>query len=155
MDGTLTVDELKAQIGCEVGASRWFEVSQERINAFADLTEDWQPIHIDPEAGAASPFGTTIAHGFLTMSLLSAMIYEIPSLKNVAMGVNYGFDKLRFVSPVPAGSKVRGRFKLMNLTQRSDGAYQTDYEVTVEIEGSAKPALVARWLGLRYLKEAI
>lgn len=149
----LTVKDMQAQLGQEVGVSRWYAMSAERIKAFADITEDWQPIHIDEAAGAASPFGTTIAHGFLTLSLLSAMVYEIPALKGEAMGINYGFERLRFLSPVPTGSQVRGRFTLVALTARPDRGYMLTYDVTVQIKGQEKPALAARWLGLRYLDE--
>lgn len=154
MAEALTVEAMQARVGQEVGLSRWYEMSHERIQAFADITEDWQPIHLDPAAGAASPFGSTIAHGFLTLSLLSAMVYEMPALAGEAMGVNYGFERLRFLSPVPTGARVRGRFTLTELSARPDGGYRLTYDVTVEIEGQDKPALAARWLGLRYLEGA-
>ena len=143
---------LEARVGTEIGVSRWFEITQARINAFADATEDWQFIHVDPEAAKATPFGGTIAHGFLTVSLLSAMAYDaIPRVQGVAMGVNYGFEKLRFVSPVRAGSRIRGRFRLEGLIARTAVERQLRYAVTVEIEGEAKPALVAEWLSLLVL----
>ncbi|WP_318528000.1 MaoC family dehydratase [Lentibacter sp. XHP0401] len=154
MAETQTLSEMQAQLGQEVGTSRWYEMSAARIKAFADVTEDWQPIHIDEAAGATSPFGNTIAHGFLTLSLLSAMVYEMPALQGEAMGINYGFDRVRFLAPVPTGARVRGRFTLAELTPRSDGGYMLTYDVTVEIEGVTKPALAARWLGVRYLNEA-
>ena len=142
--------ELHALIGQEVGVSKWIEIDQARINAFADATEDWQFIHIDPEAAKQTPFGGTIAHGFLTLSLLSAMTYDaVPPLDGVAMGVNYGFDKLRFIAPVPAGSKVRGRFKLLSAEDKGGGRWLIKHEVTVEIEGAEKPALIAEWLGMQ------
>ena len=153
MPKTLTVAAMQAQVGQEVGVSRWYAMSAERIKAFADITEDWQSIHLDPTAGAASPFGSTIAHGFLTLSLLSAMVYEMPALRGEAIGVNYGFEKVRFLSPVPTGSEVRGRFTLAELAARADGGFMLTYDVTVEIKGQTKPALAARWLGLRYLDE--
>lgn len=107
--------ELQGLIGQEVGVSKWFEITQTRIDAFADCTEDHQFIHVDPEAAEKTPFGGTIAHGFLTLSLASAMSYDaVAPLDGVVMGVNYGFDKLRFLAPVPAGSRVRGRFKLLS-----------------------------------------
>ncbi len=107
--------ELQGLIGQEVGVSKWFEITQARIDAFADCTEDHQFIHVDPQAAKATPFGGTIAHGFLTLSLASAMSYDaVAPLDGVVMGVNYGFDKLRFLAPVPAGSRVRGRFKLLS-----------------------------------------
>ena len=142
--------ELQALIGTEMGVSKWFEVSQARIDAFADATEDWQFIHVDPEAAKQTPFGGTIAHGFLTMSLASAMSYDaVPRLEGVVMGVNYGFDKLRFLAPVPAGSKVRGRFKLLSAEDKGGGRWLIKHELTIEIEGAEKPALIAEWLGMQ------
>lgn len=141
---------LQGLIGQEVGVSRWFEVSQARIDAFADCTEDRQFIHVDPEAARATPFGGTIAHGFLTLSLASAMSYDaVAPLEGLAMGINYGFDKLRFLTPVPAGSRVRGRFRLLSAEAKGDGRWLLKHELTVEIEGADKPALVAEWLGMQ------
>ena len=141
---------LAGLVGTEVGVSRWITVDQARIDAFAGITEDRQFIHIDPEAAAATPFGGTIAHGFLTLSLLSAMTYDaVPPLEGVTMGINYGFDKLRFLAPVPAGSQVRGRFKLLSAEDKGGGRWLVKHEVTVEIEGADKPALVAEWLGMQ------
>jgi acyl dehydratase len=143
--------DLPDRIGQET-VSKWFDLPQSRIDAFADATEDWQFIHVDPEAAARTPFGGTIAHGFLTLSLMSAMTYDAnPPLEGVAMGVNYGFDKLRFLAPVPAGSRVRGRFKLMSAEDKGGGRWLIKHEVTVEIEGSDKPALIAEWLGMQFL----
>lgn len=154
MASQLTVEQMQAQLGQKVGTSRWYEMSAARIKAFADVTEDWQPIHLDDAAGAASPFGSTIAHGFLTLSLLSAMVYEMPALQGEAIGVNYGFERVRFLSPVPTGARVRGHFTLAEISLRADGGYMLTYDVSVEIEGQTKPALAARWLGLRYLERA-
>ena len=141
---------LAGLVGTEVGVSRWILVDQARIDAFAEITEDRQFIHIDPVAAAKTPFGGTIAHGFLTLSLLSAMTFDaVPPLEGVTMGINYGFDKLRFLAPVPAGSKVRGRFKLLSAEDKGSGRWLLKHEVTVEIEGSDKPALVAEWLGMQ------
>src|SRR5690606_4599731 len=118
-----------------------------------DCTEDWQFIHVDPEAAATTPFGGTIAHGFLTLSLLSKMTFEAtPVLEGVAMGVNYGFDKVRFLQPVRAGSRVRGRFRLLEAAEKSPGRWLLKHEVTVEIEGQDKPALIAEWLGMQVLR---
>jgi acyl dehydratase len=143
--------DLPSKIGEET-FSRWFEITQKRIDAFADATEDWQFIHIDPEAAKASPFGGTIAHGFLTLSLMSAMTYDAnPTLEGVVMGVNYGFDKVRFLAPVPSGSKIRGRFKLLSAEDKGGGRWLLKHELTVEIEGSEKPALIAEWLGMQML----
>lgn len=149
--------ELQGLIGREVGVSRWFEVTQARIDAFADCTEDWQFIHVDPDKAAATPFGGTIAHGFLTLSLASAMSYDaLAPLDGVVMGVNYGFDKLRFLAPVPAGSRIRGRFRLLSAENKGaqDGVtrWLLKHELTVEIEGADKPALIAEWLGMQMVK---
>ncbi|MBB5745087.1 MaoC family dehydratase [Brevundimonas variabilis] len=142
--------DLAALIGTEMGVSRWFEIDQARIDAFAEVTEDRQFIHVDPEAAKATPFGGTIAHGFLTLSLASAMTYDaVPPLDGVVMGVNYGFDKLRFLAPVPVGSRIRGRFRLLSAEDKGGGRWLLKHELTVEIEGSEKPALIAEWLGMQ------
>jgi len=148
----LTLEELGQRVGEEIGVSRWFVIDQKRIDAFADTTEDWQFIHIDPEAAKATPFGETVAHGFLTLSMLSAIAYDaLPRVAGLAMGVNYGFDKVRFVAPVRAGRRIRGHFKLAGLVQRSAKEYQSRKTVSVEIEGEDKPALIADWLSLYVL----
>jgi acyl dehydratase len=149
--------DLPSLIGHEVGVSRWITVDQARIDAFARTTEDEQFIHVDPEAAKATPFGGTIAHGFLTLSLASAMSYDaLAPLDGVVMGVNYGFDKLRFLAPVPAGSKVRGRFKLLSAEAKGadDGVtrWLLKHELTVEIKGADKPALIAEWLTMQMVK---
>ena len=149
----MTLDEYLSLQGHELGVSRWFDITQERIDQFADCTEDWQFIHVDPEKAKETPFGTTIAHGFLTLSMLSAMVYQMPSVEGVVMGVNYGMNKMRFVSPVPVGSKIRGRFVLDKVEEIRPGEIQTTTTVTVEIDGKDKPALVAEWLGRRYFGE--
>lgn len=149
---TITRDAYFELVGKEIGLSAWHTVDQKRIDTFADVTEDHQFIHIDPERAAReTPFGSTIAHGFLTVSLLSVFSYEaLPKIDGVTMGVNYGFDKLRFISPVRAGARVRGRFTLTEAKMRSANELQSRTSVTVEIEGETKPALVADWLGLMY-----
>jgi acyl dehydratase len=148
----LSIAELSQRVGEEIGVSRWFLIDQKRIDAFADATQDWQFIHVDPEAAKATPFGSTIAHGFLTLSMLSAIAYDgLPKVSGLAMGVNYGFEKVRFVAPVRAGRRIRGRFRLTALTQRSALEYQSRKAVTVEIEGEGKPALIADWLSLYVL----
>ena len=149
--------ELQSLIGHEVGLSRWITVDQARIDAFARITEDEQFIHVDPERARATPFGGTIAHGFLTLSLASAMSYDaVAPLEGVVMGVNYGFDKLRFLAPVPAGSRVRGRFRLLSAEDKGaqDGVtrWLLKHELTVEIEDADKPALIAEWLGMQMVK---
>jgi len=142
----------RGMVGHEVGVSSWHLVDQARINVYADVIEDHQFIHIDPErAKKETAFGATVAHGFLTMSLLSIMSYEVmPVIEGTTMGVNYGFDKLRFISQVRAGSRVRGRFTLTEAKLRKPNELQSRTNVTVEIEGEEKPALVADWLGLIY-----
>jgi acyl dehydratase len=142
----------QGMVGNEVGVSSWYLVDQKRIDVFADVIEDHQFIHIDPErARKETPFGSTVAHGFLTMSLLSIMSYEVmPVIEGTTMGVNYGFDKLRFISPVRAGSRVRGRFVLAEAKLRKSKELQSRTNVTVEIEGEDRPALVADWIGLIY-----
>ena len=142
--------DLHDLIGQEVGVSRWILVNQARIDAFAETTEDRQFIHVDPEAAKATPFGGAIAHGFLTLSLLSAMSYDaVPPLAGMVMGVNYGFDRVRFLAPVPAGSEVRGRFKLLSAEDKGGGRWLLKHEVTVELNGGDKPALIAEWLGMQ------
>ena len=144
------LQDMQAMTGQVIGTSDWIEIGQDRINAFADCTEDHQFIHVDPEAAAKTPFGGTIAHGFLTLSLASAMSYDaVERLDGVVMGVNYGFDKLRFLAPVPAGSKVRGRFRLLSAEDKGGGRWLIKHELTVEIEGGDKPALIAEWLGMQ------
>jgi acyl dehydratase len=153
--GAIPVAEIKAMVGKEIGVSDWLEVNQEKINAFADITEDWQFIHVDPERAARTPFGSTIAHGFLTLSLLSAMAMDaVPHLENTAMGVNYGFDKIRFLSPVAAGARIRGRFKVISADELKPGELTLKYRVDVEIEGRERPALTAEWISRQYFRAA-
>ncbi len=148
----ISMDEFRAMIGKEIGVSRWFEIDQSRIDAFADNTEDHQFIHVNPELAAKSPFGGTVAHGFLSMSMLAAMSFDAqPVVQGKAMGVNYGFDRVRMVSPVRSGSRIRGRFVLTSITDRGPKEFMTKTETTIEIEGSDKPALIADWLGITYL----
>jgi acyl dehydratase len=136
-------------VGREVGVSEWLEVSQERIEQFAEATEDRQWIHTDPERAAReSPFKTTIAHGFLTLSLLSELGRTAVAVRGVRMGINYGLNRVRFVSPVPAGSRVRGRFTLVE-AEEIEGGMQATWKVTVEREGGERPCCVAQWL-VRY-----
>lgn len=150
MTKTLTRAAFEALEGQPIGTSDWMTVSQGQIDAFADCTHDHQYIHIDPERAAQTPFGSTIAHGFLTLSLLSAMAYQMPGIEGTVMAVNYGFNKVRFVSPVKVGARIRGHFTLQKFEEIRPGEIQTTMAVTVEIEGQDKPALVAEWLGRRY-----
>jgi len=144
-----TIAQLAAYIGQEVGTSDWLTVSQERINQFAEATEDRQWIHVDVErANRESPFKETIAHGFLSLSLLSVLGKTAIAVGGVRMGINYGLNRVRFVSPVPAQSRIRGRFSLASLKEIQGGA-QAVWKVTVEREGAAKPCCVAEWL-VRY-----
>ena len=144
-----SIAALADQAGKEVAISDWLEVSQERINQFAEASEDRQWIHIDRErAERESPFKTTIAHGFLTLSLLSALARLALSVGGVRMGINYGLNRVRFVSPVPADARIRGRFTLATV-EEIKGGVQTTWNVTVECEGSEKPCCVAEWL-VRY-----
>jgi acyl dehydratase len=145
-------DAYMKMVGREVGVSSWHLVDQRRIDAFADVTEDHQFIHVDPErAVRETPYGSTVAHGFLTVSLLSVFSYEaLPKIAGATRGVNYGFDRLRFVSPVRAGSRLRGRFTLIEAKLRGPDVLESRTSVSVEIDGAAKPALVADWIGLIY-----
>ncbi|HLX97916.1 MAG TPA: MaoC family dehydratase [Roseiarcus sp.] len=132
--------------------SRWLTVDQARIDAFAKVTEDELFIHVDPERAKATQFGGTIAHGFLTLSLLSAMAYSaLPRIEGAVHGVNYGFDRVRFVHPVRSGSRVRAHFTLHTATLRSEREWRLTYEVSVEIEGVQKPALAANWLTMQVM----
>ncbi len=141
------LDQVLAAVGTEIGVSPWRVVSQEMIDKFADATDDHQYIHVDPEKAAETQFGGTIAHGFLSLSLLSAMAYEtIPPLEDASMSINYGFDRLRFVAPVRSGTRVRARFRLAEANVRPSGWVQINYDLNIEIEGLKKPAISARWL---------
>ena len=139
--------DLQKQVGREIGVSGWRRVDQKMIDAFALTTFDHQFIHVDPARAAQTPFGTTIAHGFLTLSLLSEMAVAVrPPVEGARFGLNYGFDKVRFLNPVPAGARIRGRFVLAKITPRPNGDLLFRHEVTVEIEQQSRPALVAEWL---------
>ena len=148
----ISLDAYQNMVGEEIGVSSWHLVDQKRIDHYADVIEDHQFIHVDPErAKRETPFGATVAHGFLTMSLLSIMSYEVmPVIEGTTMGVNYGFDKLRFISPVRSGRRVRGHFVLAEAKLRKPTELQSRTNVTVEIEGEDRPALVADWIGLIY-----
>jgi len=148
----VTLNEIRRCVGEEVGLSDWLAIDQARIDAFADATEDRQFIHVDPEMAARTPFGGTVAHGFLSLSLLSRMGAEAMRLpEGLKMAVNYGFDRVRFLAPVKSGSRVRGRFALDSLEERAPGQLLMRHKVTVEIEGEDKPALTAEWLSLMYI----
>ena len=149
---SLTLAEYRARVGQVIGTSNWYDITQAQIDTFADATLDHQYIHVDPERAAQSAFGGTIAHGFLTLSLLSAMAAELPRLAGTVMGVNYGFEKLRFVSPVRSGARIRAHFTLAALEEIRPGEVQFTLHVSMELEGQEKPALTAEWLTRRYFK---
>jgi len=145
-------EEIGAHVGKIVGVSDWIDIDQARISAFAEVTEDHQFIHVDPEAAKASPFGGTIAHGFLTLSMLSRLARgSVLVLDGVRMGVNYGFEKVRFVNPVRSGKRIRGHFTLISADSKLPGQWMFKYGVKVEIEGETKPALVAEWLTMQFV----
>lgn len=146
--GIVTADELKAKIGQDIGVSDWLTVDQPMIDKFAEATGDHQFIHVDPVTAAATPFGGTIAHGFLSLSLMPALTAttDLPRLANIKMGVNYGGNKTRFLSPVRSGKRVRGHFKLLEVDEKRPGQWQQTIQYTLEIEGEAKPALIAEWI---------
>ena len=143
------LDEIRSKIGTEIGLSGWLDVTQDRINQFADATDDHQFIHVDPEAAAKVGFGGTIAHGFLSLSLMSRMAADVMLVPDgLKMAVNYGLDRVRFLAPVRSGKRVRGRFVLDSVDEKAPGQILMRHTVTVEIEGEDKPALTAQWLGL-------
>lgn len=134
--------ELLGAVGKRLGASEWLTIEQERIDQFAEATGDHQWIHVDPERAKDGPFGTTIAHGYLTLSLVNALLPQILVVNNVSMGVNYGTDKMRFPAPVPVGSRIRGVGELVAAKEVKGGAVQVTVRITVEIEGSDRPGCV-------------
>ena len=141
--------EIRSKIGQPIGVSDWIEIPQDRITSFADATDDHQFIHVDPAAAAAAGLGGTIAHGFLTLSLLSRMAADVMLIPDTArMALNYGLDRVRFLAPVKSGKRVRGHFTLESADEKAPGQLLLKHLVTVEIEGEEKPALTAQWLGL-------
>ena len=152
---SMNLETLARKVGQEIGCSDWIMVGQAMIDGFAKLTDDHQFIHVDPNrASTETPFGGTIAHGFLTLSLLSKMAYDaLPKIDGSTLGLNYGFDKIRFLSPVPEGSKIRARFCLVALDEEKPGEVTSTYDVKIEIDGQEKPALAATWLTRTYLVE--
>jgi acyl dehydratase len=145
-----TIRSLESRVGQEVAVSPWIEISQARIDTFAKAIEDFQWIHVDRERAKSSPFGGTIAHGFLTLSLLSHLSEMTFAFSDRKMGVNYGLNRVRFTSPVPSGSRVRARFTLAKYEKLDGSGVQVTWSTTVEIEGKDKPALVAEWIGRHY-----
>ncbi len=144
--------ELRSRIGEEIGVSDWLTIDQNRIDEFAEATEDRQFIHVDPDAAARTPFGGTVAHGFLSLSMLSRMAADAMLVPDsIKMAVNYGLDRVRFIAPVRSGKRIRGRFRLDSVEEKAAGQYLMRHTVTVEIEGENKPALTAEWLGLIFV----
>ena len=147
------LEEIRSKAGTTIGISSWIEISQGDIDTFANVTGDHQFIHVDPDAAAQTPFGGTIAHGFLTLSLLSQMAADVMLVpQGTRMAVNYGFDKVRFLAPVRSGKRVRGHFTLAGVEEKRPGQWQFLHDVTVEIEGEDKPALQAEWIGLIFIQ---
>lgn len=147
-----SLDDIRAKVGTEIGVSPWIEITQDQIDSFAELTGDHQFIHVDPAAAARTPFGGTVAHGFLTLSLLSQMgasAMLVPEGRR--MVVNYGFEKVRFIAPVRSGKRVRGRFTLSAMEEKKPGQWHFLHKVVVEIEGEERPALQAEWIGLIFI----
>lgn len=144
-----SLKKMKAMVGRPIGTSPWIEISQKDIDIFAEVTGDHQFIHVDAEAAARTPFGGTVAHGFLTLSLLSQMASHVMLVPDtLKMAVNYGFERVRFIAPVRSGKRVRGHFTLSALEEKRPGQWQMTHDVTIEIEGEDKPALQAAWIGL-------
>jgi acyl dehydratase len=142
--------DFKDRIGTEIGLSDWMEITQDRVNAFADATDDHQWIHVDPEKAASGPFGGTIAHGFLTLSLTVSLSAQVPlDVGSPRMGINYGLEKVRFPAPVPVGSRIRARVGLVSVTD-VEGGIQLNRQVTIEVEGTEKPAMVAETVSRLY-----
>lgn len=147
----LSPDAARALIGTDLGTSDWFLIDQDMVNRFADLTNDHQFIHVNPEMAKQTPFGGTIVHGFFTLSMLAGLQPDgAIVLEGIKMGVNYGFEKIRFLEPVPVGSRIRARHKLKSIDDKGGGRWLLTSEVTVEIEGKEKPALIADWLGMQF-----
>jgi acyl dehydratase len=147
-----SLDDIRARVGEEIGVSGWVEIGQQRIDEFADATEDRQFIHVDAHAAAQTPFGGTIAHGFLSLSMLSRMAADVMIIPDgTRMAVNYGLDRVRFIAPVRSGKRIRGRFRLDSVDEKAPGQILMRHTVTVEIEGEERPALTAEWLGLIFI----
>lgn len=145
----VSTDELRQLIGKDLEPSPWVLLDQQRISAFADVTEDHQFIHIDPAKAKATPFGGTIAHGLLTLSMLPSLIEKtLPALEGMKASINYGYNKVRFLAPVRSGKRIRGRFVIDDFSETGPGRYQLLTTITVEIEGEDKPALIAEWISM-------
>ena len=149
----MSPQDIAAKVGEVIGTSEWAEMSQDRINQFADATGDHQFIHINEDAAKMTPFGGTIAHGFLTLSMIPYLSAnsDLPKLENVKMGVNYGGNKTRFISPVRSGKRIRGHWKLVEMDEKRPGQWQQTCEITIEIEGEDKPALICEWITMIFV----
>jgi acyl dehydratase len=144
------LEELKSLVGTEIGTSDWWDITQDRINQFAQATGDFQWIHIDEQRAKESKFGTTIAHGYLTLSMLAGMRFQTFEVTGTAMTVNYGLNKVRFLTPVPSGSRTRAKFELIDAQDRADGGLECTFRATVELEQAPKPACVAETMSVYY-----
>jgi acyl dehydratase len=148
-----TAESIRKKIGQEVGVSEWLQITQPMIDRFADLTDDRQFIHVDPRAAAQTPFQGTVAHGFLILAMIAKFVTEADfHMQGTAIVLNYGFDKIRMVSPVKTGSRIRGRFTLNSMAERSPGQWLSSMHIVIEIENESKPAVVADWLGLQFVE---
>jgi acyl dehydratase len=148
-----TAEEIAGRVGENIGTSEWVEMSQEKVNMFADATGDHQFIHIDEEAAKMTPFGGTIAHGFMTLSMIPYLSAnsDMPKMEGVKMGVNYGGNKTRFIAPVRTGKRIRGHWKLTEMVEKRPGQWQQTCEITIEIEGEDKPALICEWITMFFV----
>jgi acyl dehydratase len=149
----MTPQDLAAKVGENIGTSEWVEMSQEKVNMFADATGDHQFIHVNEEAAKMTPFGGTIAHGFMTLSMIPYLSAnsDIPRLDGIKMAVNYGGNKTRFINPVRTGKRIRGHWKLTEMVEKRPGQWQQTCEITIEIEGEDKPALICEWMTLFFV----
>ena len=149
----MSPQDIAAKTGEVIGTSQWAEMSQDRINQFAEATGDHQFIHVNEEAAKQTPFGGTIAHGFLTLSMIPYLSAEsdMPRMEGIKMGVNYGGNKTRFIAPVRSGKKIRGVWKLLEMTEKRPGQWQQTCEITIEIEGEEKPALICEWITMFFV----
>ena len=149
----MTPQDIAAKVGEQIGTSEWIEISQDRINKFAEATDDHQFIHVNEEAAKMTPFGGTIAHGFLTLSMIPYLSAEsdLPKPDGIKMAVNYGGNKTRFINPVRSGKRIRGHWKLLEMTEKRPGQWQQTVEITIEIEGEDKPALICEWMTMFFV----
>ena len=148
----VSLERYQALVGSCVGTSAWLPITQDMIDRFASCTRDEQFIHVDPERAAGSPFGGTVAHGFLTLSLLSHLAEQaVPAIEGAAMAVNFGFNSVRFLSPVRSGRAIRGRFVLKDFTERKPRQWQSVFEVVIDLDDGERPALVAEWIVVTFM----